>query len=132
MNARMVRNALLVVEVLVGLSAVAGGVGLIAGFLGMPLEQLQGTPFNDYLIPGLILAIAVGGSHLVAASLLADHHPLAVLTSLAAGCVMMGWIVGEVILLGYISVLQPLMFAFGLLVFGLAAYLWLPQWRHAA
>jgi hypothetical protein len=63
----LVRRALLGAEVFVGLNAVAGGVGLIVNGLGIPKDQLAGTPFDSFLIPGLLLSIVVGGSMLGAA-----------------------------------------------------------------
>lgn len=44
------------------LGAIGGGVGLIQDpveNIGMPVSLLEGTPFDDYLIPGLILLVVV-------------------------------------------------------------------------
>ncbi len=56
MKQKFVRIALFALEVLAALGAVAGGLALLAGVIRFPLEMLQGTPFGDYTIPGLILA----------------------------------------------------------------------------
>lgn len=132
MNNQLSRKILIVLEVLVGLSEVAGGVGLITGTITFPDTVLQSTPFSSFLIPALVLGLILGGTTLVAAVLLASHHPLGVLVSLAAGCLLIGWVVVQVTMIGYISFLQPLMFSLGALIFVLAAFLvWLPQRQHA-
>ncbi|HET9919912.1 MAG TPA: hypothetical protein VFQ30_08735 [Ktedonobacteraceae bacterium] len=71
MKHKGIRIALFVIEVFVGLGAVLGGVGLLTGaipFMIMPVELLQGTPFNSYMIPGLVLLVVVAGSFLFAAA----------------------------------------------------------------
>ena len=51
------RAALLFLLLFQGVSGMAGGVGLVAdasgSTLGIPLEWLKGSPFPDYLIPGM-------------------------------------------------------------------------------
>jgi hypothetical protein len=61
--------------------------------------MLRGTPFHSYLIPGLLLAVVVGGSAAVATVLTLRRSGLAGSASVVAGIVLMGWIVGEVVLL---------------------------------
>jgi hypothetical protein len=87
-------------ELLMGVLAVLCGLLLATGLggpiLGMHRAALAGSPFDDFRIPGLILAGAVGGSQLQAAW--AEWHGArwATLASSVAGCVLVGWIVGEV------------------------------------
>ena len=73
MNHKLVRIALIVVEAFVALGAVAGGIALLTGVFaqGIPVAWLQGTPFSDYTVPGLALAILVGGGMLLAAATVA-------------------------------------------------------------
>jgi hypothetical protein len=63
------RKVLVALDAFVGLTAVGGGLALAAGLEGdrFPPEYLEGTPFDSYVVPGLILAAAVGGSATVAA-----------------------------------------------------------------
>ena len=81
-----------VLQVLIGLGAVGGGLGLIldtsGSNLGMPLEMLKRTPFSTFLVPGIVLLIVClapgkGFSHIhfaekveVRYSLLAPRHTL--------------------------------------------------------
>lgn len=82
----MGRTALLVLTGFLGVTAAAGGVALVFDVISLPLEWLDGSPFGDYLIPGLALA-AIGALALVATALLVLRHawglPLAGISGLA-------------------------------------------------
>jgi hypothetical protein len=114
---------------LIALSAAAGGLGLVGGGLPFPAEWLAGTPFSDYALPGLILGVVVGGSALAAAVLVLRGHPRALPAAAAAGLIQVGWIVGEVVLVGthgpVMLWLQVLYFALGAALAALAGDLWL-------
>jgi hypothetical protein len=95
------RGGLLVADGFVALTAVGGGVALATGLEGerFPLEMLHGTPFTSYVVPGLLLALVVGGSA-TAASLATIRSPmLGGIASVAAGAIMVGWIGGEALIL---------------------------------
>lgn len=55
---------LILLQVLLGIGAVFGGVVLIidpsGGLIKLPLYLLDNSPFNDFLIPGLILLVTIG------------------------------------------------------------------------
>jgi hypothetical protein len=123
----MNRIALLALTIFVALSSVFGGIALIAGVIEMDLSLLRGTPFATYVVPGWILLIAVGGSNLVAAILLAIHHVQASSFAFLAGSVLTVWIAVQVGMIGMISFLQPAMFAFGLMTMGFAYRYWLEE-----
>lgn len=112
---RVIRILLSSFELIIGLSAVAGGIGLIANKIGIPVSDLNGSIFSSFFWPGMILAVVVGGTHLIAALLIgmnSKYH----LTSLAiAGFGMLIWMFTEVCIVGYHSWLQPLYFMFGIL-----------------
>lgn len=101
-------------EAAIAVSAIAGGAALIINGLGMSLDVLEGSPFTGFLWPGVILAGAVGGSGLLAWGALLAHHPRAIEAGAVAGAILVGWILAQVAMLGYISVLQPVMAALGL------------------
>ena len=119
------RIALLALEGLGVASAVGGGIAMMAGTISLPSDWLVGTPFGSYTGPALILALATGGSQLAALAADLRREPWAALASGFAGCVMMGWIVVELILVGsepgIMRNLQIAMFAIGLLEAALAA-----------
>ncbi len=125
-----VRIALVVFEALVALSAIAGGLWLAAGRSTLPLAWLAGTPFSDYTIPGLVLAIVVGGSALIAAATVFIHREWAVFVSVAAGLLMAGYEVVRVAMIGHLDWFYEVSFVFGLVIFGLATYLWTTEYRR--
>lgn len=99
MNNR-IRALLFITDLLVALTAVGGGIALIVGLETgrFPADWLEGTPFSSYVLPGVILAVVVGGSATLAAlSLL--RSPTGGGASVLAGVVMMGWIIAEILLL---------------------------------
>src|SRR5215469_18121271 len=99
MKHKGIRIALIVIEAFIGLAAIGGGIALLTGAFPaqwLLVAWLQGTPFSDYTIPGLILLIVVGGGMLLAAATQFIQHKWAVLLSAAMGFVMLGWITFEV------------------------------------
>lgn len=117
----MTRVALVVLEVVVALNAFAGGYYGMSGAPSVPEEWLEGTPFESYVVPGVILFVAVGGS-MAAAALTGVFAPprWSSLVGLVAAVTLLGWIVVQVGLIGYVSFLQPLFFGVGLAVLALA------------
>lgn len=116
------RWALLAIEVVVCANAIGGGWYGLAGARAVPQEWLEGTPFRDYRVPSLVLLVGVGGSMAAAAVLaLAAWPDAGAWAGLAAGGVLLAWIVVQVALIGYRSFLQPLMLAAALATIGLAA-----------
>ncbi len=96
----MIRVVLIGLDLVVALSAICGGVALATGLESKRFAPslLDGTPFHSYRPPGLILAIAVGGSAAVALALMFLLPAIA--PCLRRGrLVMTGWIVGEVVIL---------------------------------
>lgn len=89
---------LIVCDALVGVTAIGGGVVLAVGLEGerYPVEWLKGTPFRSYLIPGLILALIVGGSAAAAAVLTVTAPQVGSWISALAGAILMGQIAGEI------------------------------------
>lgn len=81
------------------LNAVAGGIGLLVDGLGVPREQLDGTPFASFTIPALLLAVVVGGSMLTAAVSAWQRVPWAGSVTMVAGAVMLGWIAIEAVMI---------------------------------
>jgi hypothetical protein len=101
-----------------GVSGMAGGLGLLMDPSGetlrIPLNWLEGSPFQDYTIPGLVLLVVLG------------IFPIAVLYGLWngegwgwTGAVLVGlalivWLVVEIIVIGY-QPDPPLQLIYGIL-----------------
>jgi hypothetical protein len=115
------RWLLVAVELVVAVNAVGGAVWGLAGAKNVPREWLDGTPFHSYVIPSLILLVAIGGGMSMAVLALIVRR-LAPEVSVAAALVLLVWITAQVLIIvpdGGFSWLQPTMFAAGLVIAGL-------------
>ena len=140
MKHKALRITLIVIEAIIGLGALGGGITILTGAFDqwLLLAWLQDTPFSDYTIPGLILLIVVGGGMLLAAATVFVQREWAVLLSAVMGLVMIGFEVFEVAIIDrntqaiIPSTLgqQALMSGLGLVIFGLASYLWMSEYRE--
>lgn len=113
--------------VMVAIGAIPAGILLLTdpsgGAIGLPSAVLEGTPFPDFAVPGALLAFVVGGSQIAACvAVFALPRRVGVLGA-AAGAVLVGWIVTQVMMIGLVSALQPILLAAGIveLVLGGAA-----------
>jgi len=114
-----IRWPLVLIELVIAVNALGGAVWGLAGAENVPREWLEGTPFDSYLIPSLILLVGVGGGMTVAAVALLTRRCYAPELTIAAGLVLVGWIATQVMIIvphGGFSWLQPTMFAAGLFV----------------
>ncbi len=124
---RRLRIGLGVLQVFIGLGGVAGGLGLVldpsGGNLAMEPEWLAGSPFSDYLIPGLVLLGVNGVGNLIGGILsfgnIRGHGDVAVVL----GAFLTAWIVAQVWWIGLRHWLQPVYFCLGMLelVLGLSS-----------
>jgi hypothetical protein len=113
------RWLLLVVELVVAVNAVGGAIWGLAGAENVPRGWLEGTPFDSYVVPSLILLVAIGGGMGAAALALFVRHRLAAELAVAAGLILIGWITVQVLMIvpnGGFSWLQPAMLAAGALL----------------
>lgn len=139
MRHKKMRITLASIEAFIGLGAVGGGLAILTGAFDQwfPVSWLQGTPFNDYLIPGLILLIIVGGGMLLAAVTLFARREFALLLSATMGLIMIGWEIVEVTIIDRYeqavipsTIAQQVLFvALGLIIVGLAVWLWSAEHR---
>ena len=111
-------------EVIIAVNAVYGGIGLMVNGMGMPGDWLDGTPFDSWTLPGVLLVATVAVPMSVAAVGELAGSRLAYLASVVAGLVLIGWIAAEVLVLRQYFFLQPVLGVAGILVVGLA---W---WAH--
>ena len=121
---RIARWSLVGLQLVVGGNAVYGGIGLMAGGLGMPADWLDGTPFDSWLLPGIFLLAVVALPMIGAAVAELLRSPWAYTASLAAGALQVGWILAQLAILQRYFFLQPVMLGAGAAVAGLA---W---WAH--
>ena len=98
----------------------------------LTVAVLAGSPFPDFLVPGLVLAGVFGvGSFIVVAMGIA-RLPIAPFLAFAIGCAQMIWITVELAIIKEFSFLHPTFFAVGLLIARIGRTLGLadvPAWR---
>jgi hypothetical protein len=87
----------------VGVGALYGGVRLLvdAEALGVRESWLEGTPFSDYRVPGVVLLTVVGGGMLVTALAALRRSRYAGVASFAMGGALLVWGAVETITIGY-------------------------------
>ncbi|HJT59669.1 MAG TPA: hypothetical protein VJ761_24380 [Ktedonobacteraceae bacterium] len=141
MNHKRIRIALVAIEALIGLAATGGGITILTRAFHfdqwLPVAWLQGMPFSDYTIPGLLLLIVIGGGMLLAAATAFIQREWALLLSAAMGLIMVGFEIVEAAIIDRFEqavvpstvVQQVFMAGLGLVIFGLAAFLWMIEYR---
>jgi hypothetical protein len=113
-RSRAVQRTLAALEFVTGAAGVVGGVLLAAAPDGSLLRAdpgaLAGTPFGDWRVPGVLLAVLVGGGFLVAGWWQWRNYRYARELSLLAGAGLIGFEAAELAWIGF----QPLeaLFAF--------------------
>lgn len=106
--------SLILLEVLIAVGAVFGGVGLVAGnAIGMLPEWLEGTPFASWTLPGVLLLLVVALPMAAAAFAEIRYSTWAFAASVLAGAAQLGWIVAQWLIMQRFFFLQPVMFAAG-------------------
>lgn len=120
-------RALLAALIAQGVSGLAGGFGLAGDpsgeSVGLPLAWLEGTPFPDYRVPGLILFFVLGIVPLIVAWGVWKRRRWGWYGSLGVGAALAIWILVEIAMIGY-QADPPLQAIYGflsLLILGLAA-----------
>jgi len=115
------RFAVIGLETVAAVSAVAGGIGLVArNAIGMPGDWLAATPFSSWLVPGVLLLLVVAVPMGVAAVAELRRSSLAPSLSLIAGVLQVLWIIAQWVVIGRFHWLQPTMLVVGAAVTVLA------------
>jgi hypothetical protein len=99
-----------VIQFLVGLGAAVSGALLIAApsgaLLQAPADMLKGSPFPDFVLPGIILFLVNGVGQIVAALLTVRRHRSAGYVGAVFGLGLMIWIFVQVNMIGGGHILQ--------------------------
>jgi hypothetical protein len=120
------RTVLLELNLFLGVTAVAGGVALLIGWIKMPLSSLGGSPFSDYTVPAVLLVAAVGGTALLAAWFVHLKLNVGVPASAVAGGAIIVFEIVEWRVIGF-AWLQAAYMAIGVLIIGLTVSVRLAQ-----
>ncbi len=92
MRTHPTRILLATLDVFVALTATGGGIAAATGVDPLPSEWLEGTPFRSYMIPGILLALLVGGSATAASVMMLRRSHNGPAASGIAGIILMGWV----------------------------------------
>ena len=107
-----------------GITASIGGFMLIYDPSGKPLRMnisiLENSPFDSFFVPGFILFLFIGISSILIAFFVINDHTYSTRIILFQGIVMLGWIVGQLVLIRQFHYLQLiyLMIALALVYIG--------------
>jgi hypothetical protein len=120
----MIRKLLGGLQIFIGVGGVAGGLPMVldptGGLNKMDTGWLAGSPFADFLIPGLFLLLVNGVASIVAGIRSLGRRPHFAEMGIVLGGVLICWITVQVYWIGLTSFLQPLYFGFGALEVALA------------
>jgi hypothetical protein len=95
--------------------------------LNLPLGLLEGTPFKNFLLPGILLTVLAGGTNLLAVFYNMQRHPNRYNWALAGGIMISGWIIVQMIILHAAHWLHFVYLGIGLLII-LIAYQLKGKW----
>lgn len=113
----------IVLEAFLVLGAIVGAVSLIlapdGSGMGWTTEQLRHTPFDDYLVPGIVLLLANGVVPSVVIVATLRRASWSGWGHLVVGCILVAWIAIQLLLVGYGALIQPLFGALGVVIAGL-------------
>ncbi len=121
---KVILGVLVALELFVAFGALYGGGGMLmdpAGRpLGLPLPgEMAGLRFGSYLVPGVILLLANGLLPFAVVLGALTGRRWSIRAHMVVGMVLTGWTAVEVLMLGWISVLQPVMLLVGIAIFAL-------------
>jgi hypothetical protein len=113
--------------VVLGLGALAGGIALLAepdgSVMQFDVSLLEGSPFTDFAIPGVILGGLFGVGSLLVAVMGLRRVPVAPFLAFAIGCAQMIWIVVQLAIIEEVSFLHPTFFGVGFVI-AVSAAVW--------
>jgi hypothetical protein len=112
------KNLLVAVQILIGLTAIAGGIQLISdpsgNSMGLSEQWLARSPFSSFAMPGWALLLIIGVGNALASLMAVFGHRHAYPFSMMQGLFLMIFITVEVWIIGWRVVLQPLYFVLGI------------------
>jgi len=107
-----------IIQSIVAIGAIPAGFLMIAQpdgtGLGMAIDFLQNSPFQDFFIPGLFLFIVNGLFNLVAAILSFLKNKFSGILGIVLGATLVLWISVQVYFISLVSFMQPLFFCIGI------------------
>lgn len=106
---KMIKISLFILHLLVAIFAFFGGWAAISRPLdpfGISTDMLANSPFDTFLIPGLLLFIVIGFGQLAAAASMLFHSHYQAYVSFFTGGVLVIWLLVQVLMTRTIEVLH--------------------------
>jgi hypothetical protein len=123
----MIRWGQTLLHLILGVAAIAAGQAFVRDpsgkALGMATDYLEGSPFPDYRIPGLFLAVVIGGANLLSAVTLVRKVRGAAYLSLGTGLLLVAWVAIQTAIIGFRHWSQAIWWVTFIVVAGLGAAL---------
>ena len=114
-------------QAFIGLGALGGGFMLMrdpsGSALGLPTSLLEGSPFPDFLIPGMFLLAVNGVGSLIGAGFSFTRRRYAQELAIVLGAILVAWIVIQVIIISSFHWLHVLYFILGVVELGIGLYI---------
>ena len=114
-------------QAFIGFGAFGGGLMLVidpsGNTLGVPMSFLEGSPFLDYLIPGVFLLAVNGVGSMVGAGFSFTRRRYAKEIAIVLGAILVAWIVVQVVIIRSIGWLHILYFILGVVELGIGLYI---------
>ena len=115
---------LLILLSFIALTTIISGIFMIScpdgGIINLPISLLKDTPFNNFMIPGILLAAIVGGVNLVAIFYNLENNAKQYNWAMSGGFIISGWIIAQIILITTVHWLHFIYLGMGILIILLA------------
>lgn len=106
-------------QIFVGMGALSGGLPLMSNpdgsSQGLTLDLLANTPFDDFLIPGILLFSVIGVGNLSASFFSLKFKEQAGLLGVMFGVALIIWILAQMYFIGFSNWFQPIFLDLGTL-----------------
>jgi hypothetical protein len=93
--------AMVAIELVLGVAAVLGGIGLIRNGSGLEAAWIEHTLLPSWTVPGILLVVVIGGGMLAAAAATLRAQALAAPAALVMGAVLITWLGIETLMIGW-------------------------------
>jgi hypothetical protein len=115
------------IQTFIGLGALGGGFMLVrdpsGSALELPMSLLEGSPFPDFLIPGMFLFAVNGVGSMIGAGLSFTRRRYAQEIAIVLGAILVAWIVIQVVIISSFHWLHVLYFILGVVELGIGLYI---------
>ncbi len=115
------------IQAFIGLGALGGGFMLVrdpsGSALELPMSLLEGSPFPDFLIPGMFLFAVNGVGSMIGAGLSFTRRRYAQEIAIVLGAILIAWIVIQVVIISSFHWLHVLYFILGVVELGIGLYI---------